>query len=57
MSCNMEKKSQSTNKEEDGMSTVRLWTLGNQYFIQTQSLFTHILSNIIAYLDIKASEG
>ena len=42
---------------EDGISTVRSWTSGTQNVIQSQSLFTHVLSNIVGDLDSKSSKG
>ena len=56
LSCNL-KKSQSTNNEEDDMLSVSSWTPGTKIFIQAQSLFTHVFSNIVCELDSKSSEG
>ena len=51
-----EKKTQSNNDEEDIMSAVSSWTTVTQNFIQAKSLFTHVLSNIVGYLDSKENE-
>ena len=50
------KKTQSTKDEEENMSTVKSWTTGTQHLILEQSLFVHVLSNIVGYLDIKPNE-
>ena len=42
--------------EEDNMSEVRSCKTETQKFIQSQSLFTHVLSNIVGCLYSKASE-
>ena len=42
---------------ENSISSVSSWTPGTQNIIQAQSLFTNVLSNIVGYLDRKASEG
>ena len=50
------KKTQSTKYEEDNMSAVRSCTKGSHFFIQSQSIFTHVLSNIVWDSYRKSSE-
>ena len=50
-------KTQSTKDEEDDITAVSLWKTGTQIFIQSQSLFRNVLSNIVGDSDTKANEG
>ena len=56
LNLNQETKPQPTKYEEENMSVVSLWTAVTHNFIQAQSLFTQVLSNIVGDLDIKSSE-
>ena len=49
-------KPQSNKGEEESMLVVISLTTGTQNFIQAQSLFIHVLSNIVGGLDRKANE-
>ena len=56
LNLNLETKKQSAKYEEENISAVSSWTAVTQGFIQEQSLFMHVLSNIVGYLYNKVNE-